>query len=107
VTGAVHHSAAFPRSPSTFDIGVPDVPPMDFSAWFEVYLGGRWYALDARSNKPRIGRIPMARGRDATDVALVTSFGPCTLTGFKVIADEVRSDANGRTVRGRAALEAN
>ena len=72
------------------DIGVPPDPaPMDFSAWFEVYLGGRWYAFDARHNEPRIGRILMARGRDATDVAIVTSFGPCTLAGFKVITEEV------------------
>jgi transglutaminase-like putative cysteine protease len=74
------------------DIGVPaDPAPMDFSAWFEVYLGGRWYTFDARHNRPRIGRILMARGRDATDVAIVTSFGPCMLAGFKVITDEVRS----------------
>jgi Transglutaminase-like enzymes, putative cysteine proteases len=53
--------------------------------------GGRWYTFDARHNKPRIGRILMARGRDATDVAIVTSFGPCTLAGFKVITDEVTS----------------
>jgi transglutaminase-like putative cysteine protease len=72
------------------DIGVPPDPaPMDFSAWFEVYLGGRWYTFDARHNVPRIGRILMARGRDATDVAIVTSFGPCILAGFKVITDEV------------------
>ena len=76
------------------DIGVPPDPePMDFSAWFEVYLGGRWYTFDARHNTPRIGRILMARGRDATDVAIVTSFGPCTLAGFKVVTDEVTSDA--------------
>ncbi len=74
------------------DIGVPPDPsPMDFSAWFEVYLGDRWYTFDARHNKPRIGRILMARGRDATDVAIITSFGPCTLTGFKVITEEVTS----------------
>jgi transglutaminase-like putative cysteine protease len=72
------------------DIGVPlDPAPMDFSAWFEVYLGDRWYTLDARHNKPRIGRILMARGRDATDVAIVTSFGPCKLTKFKVFTAEV------------------
>ena len=72
------------------DIGVPpDDLPMDFSAWFEAYLGGRWYTFDARHNKPRIGRILIARGRDATDVAVVTSFGPCTLAGFKVITEEV------------------
>ena len=72
------------------DIGVPPVDdPMDFSAWFEVYLGGRWYTFDARHNTPRIGRVVMARGRDATDVAIVTSFGNCSLTGFKVVTDEV------------------
>ena len=80
------------------DIGVPPDPlPMDFSAWFEVYLGGRWYTFDARHNVPRIGRILMARGRDATDVAIVTSFGPCTLAGFKVITDEVVSAAPAMT----------
>ena len=72
------------------DIGVPPNPsPMDFSAWFEVYLGGRWYALDGRHNEPRIGRILMARGRDATDVALTTSFGPARLETFSVWTDEV------------------
>jgi transglutaminase-like putative cysteine protease len=72
------------------DIGVPPDPsPMDFSAWFEVYLGGRWYTFDARHNHPRIGRILMARGRDATDVAILTSFGPCIMTSFKVVTDEV------------------
>ena len=71
--------------------------PMDFSAWFEVYLGGRWYTFDARHNKPSIGRILMARGRDATDVAIVTSFGPCTLADFKVITDEVKSVAPANT----------
>jgi transglutaminase-like putative cysteine protease len=76
------------------DIGVPPDPePMDFSAWFEAYLGGRWYTFDARHNTPRIGRILMARGRDATDVAIVTSFGPCTLAGFKVVTDEVPAEA--------------
>jgi transglutaminase-like putative cysteine protease len=80
------------------DIGVPPDPsPMDFSAWFEVFLGGRWYTLDARHNKPRIGRILMARGRDATDVAIVTEFGPCTLASFKVITDEVPEAAAAAT----------
>jgi transglutaminase-like putative cysteine protease len=74
------------------DIGVPPDPaPMDFSAWFEAYLGGRWYTFDARHNKPRIGRILMARGRDATDVAIVTSFGPCVLAGFRVFTEEITS----------------
>lgn len=76
------------------DIGVPPVPdPMDFSAWFEVYLGGRWYTFDARHNTPRIGRIVMARGRDATDCAISTSFGAARLTRFDVHTDEVADDA--------------
>jgi transglutaminase-like putative cysteine protease len=79
------------------DIGVPPVDdPMDFSAWFEVYLGGRWYTFDARHNKPRIGRILMATGRDATDVAISTSFGLSSLAGFIVKTDEVRSEAANR-----------
>jgi transglutaminase-like putative cysteine protease len=72
------------------DIGVP--PPygvMDFAGWFEVYLGGHWYTFDARNNTPRIGRVLIARGRDAVDVALSTTFGPNTLTGFTVITDEI------------------
>jgi transglutaminase-like putative cysteine protease len=72
------------------DIGVPTNPaPMDFSAWFEVYLGGRWWSCDARHNEPRIGRILMATGRDATDVALTTSFGTTTLKQFVVVTDEI------------------
>jgi len=72
------------------DIGIAPVPePMDFSAWFEAYLGGRWYTFDARHNTPRIGRILMARGRDATDVALSTTFGQTRLASFKVHTDEV------------------
>ena len=72
------------------DIGVPPAPhPMDFSAWFEAYLGGRWHTFDARHNVPRIGRILMAYGRDATDVALTTTFGPTLLETFKVWTDEV------------------
>ena len=72
------------------DIGVPASPmPMDFSAWFEAYLGGRWYTFDARHNTPRIGRVLMATGRDAADVALTTSFGRMELVKFLVISDEV------------------
>jgi transglutaminase-like putative cysteine protease len=71
------------------DIGVPLVEPMDFSAWFEVFLGGRWYAFDARNNMPRIGRVLMARGRDAADVALTTTFGANELNSFSVWAEEV------------------
>jgi len=63
---------------------------MDFSAWFEVWLDGRWYTFDARHNKPRRGRILMARGRDAADAALLTTFGPVTLTRFEVYTDEDR-----------------
>jgi len=62
---------------------------MDFSAWFEVYLGGAWHTLDARHNKPRIGRVVMARGRDATDVAISTAFGSASLSRFDVITEEV------------------
>jgi transglutaminase-like putative cysteine protease len=72
------------------DIGVPaSDAPMDFSAWFEAYLGGHWHTFDARHNQPRIGRILMARGRDAADVAISTTFGNAILTGFKVITDEL------------------
>jgi len=72
------------------DIGVPPVPdPMDFSAWFEVYLNHQWYTFDARHNRQRIGRIVMARGRDASDVALTTVFGSHLLTKFTVVTDEV------------------
>ena len=72
------------------DIGVPPDPaPMDFSAWFEVFLGGRWHTVDARHNAPRIGRILMARGRDATDAAISTAFGTAKLVTFKVFTDEV------------------
>jgi transglutaminase-like putative cysteine protease len=70
------------------DIGVPPpAEPMDFAAWFEAYLDGRWYTFDARNNTPRIGRVVVGRGRDAVDVALTTSFGPLTLTDFEVRAE--------------------
>jgi len=70
------------------DIGVPVVGVMDFSAWFEVYLGGRWYAFDARNNMPRIGRVLIARGRDATDVAIANTFGVAYLAQFDVVSVE-------------------
>ena len=74
------------------DIGIPPVDdPMDFSAWFEAYLDGRWYTFDARHNTPRIGRILMATGRDATDVALSTGFGISQLAKFEVVTDEVKA----------------
>ncbi|SIN94626.1 Transglutaminase-like enzyme, putative cysteine protease [Singulisphaera sp. GP187] len=73
------------------DIGIPAQPcPMDFSGWFEAYLDGQWYTFDARHNIPRIGRVVMARGRDAVDVALTTSFGANTLESFTVWTDEVK-----------------
>jgi transglutaminase-like putative cysteine protease len=72
------------------DIGVPvDPNPMDFHAWFEAYIAGAWYTFDARHNTPRIGRVLIARGRDAVDTAILTSYGPSKLTGFTVWADEV------------------
>src|SRR3954451_4837018 len=86
-------SAPLTSSPVSPLSVIPPVPsPMDFSAWFEVYLGGRWHTFDARHNTPRIGRILMAYGRDATDVAISTSFGRSSLVGFKVHTDEVRTD---------------
>ena len=69
----------------------PDPTPMDFSAFYEIYLGGRWWPMDARHGRPRIGRVLMARGRDATDVALVTSFGRHKLTKFTVITEPAGS----------------
>lgn len=75
------------------DIGVPpSEDPMDFSAWFDVFLGGKWHTFDARNNAPRIGRILMARGRDAADVALLTSFGVNRLVRFEVWTDEIGED---------------
>jgi transglutaminase-like putative cysteine protease len=62
---------------------------MDFSAWFEVFLGGAWHTFDARNNTPRIGRVLMARGRDAADVALTTTFGVNQLRSFQVWTDQV------------------
>lgn len=80
------------------DIGVPlSDSPMDFSAWFEVFLENRWWTFDARHNKPRIGRVLMATGRDAADVAITTSFGAAYLKKFKVVTEEVsgRSSSSG------------
>ena len=70
------------------DIGVPVVLPMDFSAWFEVWLDGAWWTFDARNNQPRIGRVLMATGRDASDVAMTTSFGGAHLRSFFVVTEE-------------------
>jgi transglutaminase-like putative cysteine protease len=75
------------------DIGVPPLPdPMDFSAWFEVYLGGRWYSFDARHNQRRIGRIVIGRGRDAADVPITMVFGSHRLEKFSVVTEEVKLD---------------
>ncbi|MEA2708156.1 MAG: hypothetical protein QOF78_757 [Phycisphaerales bacterium] len=75
------------------DIGTaPCLLPGDFSAWMEVFLGGQWITLDARHNTPRIGRVLMARGRDATDVALTTSFGPAKLERFKVWTEQCTAE---------------
>jgi len=82
------------------DIGIPAVDaPMDFSAWFEVFVDGDWYVYDARHNQPRIGRILMARGRDATDTALTTSFGSTILRRFEVVTDEVVADDHGDALK--------
>ncbi len=83
------------------DFGVPrSSSPMDFSAWFEVYLSGRWWTCDARHNRPRLGRVLMATGRDASDVALTTSFGIARLTHFTVISDWL--DEPGRSLGNTA-----
>jgi transglutaminase-like putative cysteine protease len=85
------------------DIGVPPDPAaMDFSAWFEVFLDGRWLTFDARHNRPRIGRILIARGRDAADVAISTSFGATELVRFKVVTEEVASQNNASADRVRS-----
>jgi transglutaminase-like putative cysteine protease len=79
------------------DIGVPPNPaPMDFNAWFEVYLDGRWFTFDARHNTRRIGRIPVARGRDACDVPMIQTFGPHVLKTFRVVTEEVATEPQSR-----------
>ncbi len=72
------------------DIGVPPNPaPMDYNAWFEAYIGGHWHTFDARHNMPRIGRVLVARGRDAADIPMIHTFGPHVLQRFEVITEEV------------------
>jgi transglutaminase-like putative cysteine protease len=84
------------------DLGTPKPWAVgDFAAWFEAYLGGAWHIFDPRNNVPRIGRVLMARGRDAIDVAITTTFGPNTLVSFKVVTDE--RDANINTKLATAA----
>lgn len=88
------------------DIGVPaSGTPMDFSAWFEAYLDGRWWTLDARHNRARIGRVLMATGRDAADVAITTSFGATRLTKFEVVTDEV-TEQNASTITAGSVVSA-
>lgn len=99
----VHLAVAFCRAlniPARYctgylsDVGTPPPHPSgDFAAWFEAYLGGRWHTFDPRNNVPRIGRILLARGRDAADVAITTTFGPNTLQSFHVWTDEVTGSA--------------
>jgi transglutaminase-like putative cysteine protease len=77
------------------DIGVPaDPAPMDFNAWFEAFLGDRWFTFDARHNQPRIGRILIARGRDAADIPMITTFGSHRLTRFAVVTEEIKEQAS-------------
>jgi transglutaminase-like putative cysteine protease len=77
------------------DIDVPPpAEPMDFAAWFEVYLDGAWHTFDSRNNRHRVGRVVVGRGRDAVDVALLTTFGPVTLTEFEVRAGLGRSQTS-------------
>jgi transglutaminase-like putative cysteine protease len=72
------------------DIAIePNPSPMDFNAWFEAYLDGSWHLFDARHNQPRVGRIPIAKGRDAADVAMITTFGPHILKSFEVWTEQV------------------
>ena len=81
------------------DMGTaPPYGVMDFAAWFEAYLGGAWHTFDPRNNVPRIGRVLIARGRDAADVAIATTFGPNTLESFTVWTDEIEESAAGGSV---------
>ena len=97
------------------DIGIVRADPMDFSAWMEVYLGGAWHTFDPRNNTPRIGRIVLAHGRDAADVAMISSFGPHFLKSFRVWCYETQAEGlpmpvidttgeAGREVRARSPL---
>ena len=72
----------------------PDVP-MDFHTWFEAYVGGHWYTFDARHNTPRVGRVVVARGRDAVDCALSTAYGSARLAKFTVWSDEITAERPG------------
>ncbi len=86
------------------DIGIPPpYPAMDFHAWFEVYLSHRWWTFDARFNTPRIGRIPIGRGRDAVDVAMVTTYGAANFRQMTVWSDVVTDDGEGAPVAATTA----
>ena len=88
------------------DIGVPlDPNPMDFSGWFEAYLGGKWHTMDARHNHPRIGRLLMARGRDATDAAISTAFGNAELKRFDILTKEIRLEHPPAIGDGQAGMQ--
>ena len=78
------------------DIRIPYSGPGDFSAWYQIFLNGQWWDMDARHNHPRLGRILMATGRDAADIAITTSFGVAKLTSFLVESNEI--DPNGNPV---------
>ena len=82
------------------DIGTPPPHTGDFAAWFEAWIGGRWHMFDPRNNVPRIGRVLMARGRDASDVAIATTFGPNMLESFKVWTDEILTGEAAGTTAG-------
>ena len=82
------------------DIGVPDSGFDDFCAWFEVFLGGNWHTVDARYNVPRIGRILMVRGDDASDVAMITSFGAYTLSSFRVWTTQLDDNTSDQDIFG-------
>jgi transglutaminase-like putative cysteine protease len=89
------------------DFGVPvSLDPMDFSAWFEVYLSGRWWTMDARHDCRRVGRVLMAKGRDASDVALTTSFGVADLTRFTVVSDWLDEPGKSGLVGGAPSVQA-
>jgi transglutaminase-like putative cysteine protease len=83
------------------DIGVPPSGAGDFCAWFEVYLGGRWYTFDARYNTPRIGRVLMVRGRDAADGAMITSFGAYDMKAFRVWTNEVGGEPSANDLKNQ------
>jgi len=81
------------------DIEAPPSGAGDFSAWFEVFLEGRWFTFDARHNRPRVGRVLMVHGRDAADAAVITAFGSYDLTSFRVWTDEIPAGLSDTALR--------